>query len=64
MRRIPVLVGSVATGFELTGIFRGGLAHPAIQYETRPVRNTVSELNRELQEGNVHLTINGPSGYL
>jgi hypothetical protein len=45
-------------------MFRGGLQHPAIQYYTRPVTDPVSELNRKIQAGQVHLKFDGPQGYL
>jgi hypothetical protein len=55
---------SVLTALKFEGLFQGCLDHPAIQYATRPVRNPVSELNRELQERKIHLTLDGPAGYL
>jgi len=68
MRSKVVLAGlaiaAVAAGFEFYGLFPGGLDHPAIEYATRPAHNVVSELNRKIQQGEIRLTFNGPSGYL
>jgi hypothetical protein len=49
---------------QLSDTFTNWLQHPAIQYGTRPVSDPVAELNRKLQDGTVHLTFDGPSGYL
>jgi hypothetical protein len=38
--------------------------HPAIAYNTAPVRTAISELNRKLDEGAATLTFNPTSGYL
>jgi hypothetical protein len=38
--------------------------HPAIQYSTRPTHDRISRLNRQIQEGEIRLTFDGPSGYL
>ena len=40
------------------------LAHPTIQYASRPTHDPVAELTRKVQEGEVQLTFDGPSGYL
>jgi hypothetical protein len=53
-----------ATRGQLSDTFTNWLDHPAIQYGTRPVSDPVAELNRKLQDGTVHLTFDGPSGYL
>ena len=49
---------------DLTGAFVAPLEHPAIQYPTRPATGPVADLNHRLQEGQIHLQFNGPSGYL
>jgi hypothetical protein len=38
--------------------------HPAIEYTMRPTSDPVSELNRKIQEGEVHLKFEGSQGYL
>src|SRR5579871_1715099 len=38
--------------------------HPAIEYETRPEHNVISELNAKLREGKIRLTFAGGPGYL
>ena len=38
--------------------------HPAIAYNTAPVHNAISELNRKLDEGSARLTFDPVSGYL
>jgi hypothetical protein len=55
-------VGLVAG--QLGDTFTDWLAHPAIQYATRPVSDPVAELNRKLQDGKAQLEFDGPSGYL
>jgi hypothetical protein len=49
---------------DLGGMFEGGLQHPAVQYYTRSVTDPVYELNRRLQEGQVHLKFEGQQGYV
>src|ERR1700730_3564126 len=49
---------------QLSDTFRNWPDHPAIQYGPRPVSDPVAELKRKLQDGTVHLTFDGPSGYL
>lgn len=48
----------------LDGVFLPGLNHPAIQYYTRPTTDPVAELNRRIQNGEVHLKFDGEQGYL
>src|SRR5690348_5305527 len=38
--------------------------HPAIEYETRPEHNVISELNARLREGKARLEFASVSGYL
>jgi hypothetical protein len=38
--------------------------HPAIAYTTTAVSDPVADLDRQLQQGSVHLTFDGASGYL
>jgi hypothetical protein len=40
------------------------LAHPAIDYGSRPTRDPVSDLIRRMQNDRVELESEGPSGYL
>jgi hypothetical protein len=49
---------------QLSDTFHDWLEHPAIEYATRPVSDSVAELNRKLQNGAVQLKFDGPSGYL
>jgi hypothetical protein len=46
------------------GMFMGSLDDPAIRYSTAPLRNTVDDVNRKLQDGTLRLTFDGRSGYL
>jgi hypothetical protein len=46
------------------GMFHGSSEDPAIAYSTAPLNNVVVDLNRQLQDGTVHLTFEGRSGYL
>lgn len=66
MRRslLFVLLPAAAAIAELSGGFNASLDHPAIQYDTRPVSDPVAALNRKIQEGQVQLRFEGPSGYL
>jgi hypothetical protein len=61
---LGLTVVTAAAGFEFSGLFSGGLDHPAIEYATRPAHNVISDLNREIQAGKRQLTFDGPSGYL
>jgi hypothetical protein len=49
---------------QLSDTFTNWLDHPAIAYKTTPPTDVVAQLNRRIQEGSVHLTFEGPSGYL
>lgn len=40
------------------------LTHPAIQYAVRPTHDPMADLKRQVEEGEVQLTFDGPSGYL
>jgi hypothetical protein len=44
--------------------FSASSDHPSIQYTTRPVNDRISRLNREIQDGRVHLAFDRTSGYL
>jgi hypothetical protein len=62
-----VLISAAAfgsSGGPLSGTFTHWLNHPAIGYSVNPPRDPVAELNRQLQDGSVRLTSDGPSGYL
>src|SRR5580700_7611383 len=68
MRRIILLSGvamvaAVATLEGLDGVFISP-DHPAIQYATRPAHDPVAELNREIQQGRVHLKFDPANGYM
>ena len=47
-----------------TGTLEVSPEHPAIQYSTRETTDAVAALNRRLQAGELHLTFDGPRGYL
>jgi hypothetical protein len=69
MRRCAVLAGGlivtaiVAFG-DLEGLFSAGRYHPAIGYDAWPARDTVAELNVEIQQGLAQLKFHGAQGYL
>jgi len=44
--------------------FKGSLDHPAIQYATRPLRDPVARLNREMADGRIQLPFEPRSGFL
>jgi len=44
--------------------FKGTLDHPAIQYATRPLRDPVARLNREMADGRIQLPFEPRSGFL
>jgi hypothetical protein len=44
--------------------FKGSLDHPAIEYATRPLRDPVARLSREIDEGRVRLPFEPRSGFL
>lgn len=46
------------------GMFLGSPDDPAIAYSTAPLSNAVTGVNKRLQDGAVHLTFQGRSGYL
>jgi len=46
------------------GMFLGSADDPAIAYSTASLNNVVASVNRKLQDGAVHLTFQGRSGYL
>ncbi|HEY3839855.1 MAG TPA: hypothetical protein VGL72_24960 [Bryobacteraceae bacterium] len=58
------LLAAAVSRDALSGMFRGGLQHPAIRYYTGPVADPVYELNRKLQDGSVQLKFDGAQGYL
>jgi hypothetical protein len=69
MRRYISLIGAAifASGVsaaQFAGVFSGTREHPAIAYETHPLRDPVSKLNQRLRDGRVQLKFDGPSGYL
>jgi hypothetical protein len=49
---------------DLTGVFSGGLDHPAIDYAGREVNDAAAVLNRRIQKGSVRLRYEPASGYL
>ncbi len=55
---------SAADRGQLSGTFVNLLAHPAIDYGSRPTRDPVSDLIRRMQNDRVELESEGPSGYL
>jgi hypothetical protein len=62
-----VLVSSIAGAAafaELGDKLAPNVNHPAIAYETRPPRDAVSELNRQLEQGGARLQFEPGSGYL
>jgi hypothetical protein len=60
---VLLIVTSVLSLGDLTGVFTGALDHPAIEYSTRPVHDPVAELNRKLDEGKT-LEYEPAHGYL
>jgi len=44
--------------------FKGSRDHPAIEYATRPLRDPVARLNREMNEGRIQLPFEPRSGFL
>jgi hypothetical protein len=42
----------------------GGLGHPAIEYNTRPTRDLVNEMDRRIESGQLRLAFDEVSGYL
>jgi hypothetical protein len=44
--------------------FKGSPDHPAIEYATRPLRDPVARLNREMSEGRIQLPFEPRSGFL
>ena len=59
-------LGSIPTPLTAqgAGMFHGSSEDPAIAYSTTPLNNVVADVNRQLQDGTVHLTFEGRSGYL
>jgi hypothetical protein len=57
-------IALVAFGQHNDGVFLLSPDHPAIQYTTLHTNDPVSELNRKIQEGKVHLEHDGSQGYL
>jgi hypothetical protein len=47
-----------------TDAFVASRDHAAIRYSTGPVSNRVTELNKNIQDGTIRLTLDGPGGYL
>jgi len=69
MRRLPwlaagLIAAAAAWSGDLEGLFPGGLDHPAIRYSATPANDPVARLNRQLQEGAVHLRFEPPQGWL
>src|SRR5437899_6430877 len=66
MLRAPsILIASAYPALaQIPGAFSGSLDHPAIQYETRPTKDAIAELNRKLDSGAVHLEFDPAHGYL
>lgn len=44
--------------------FKGSLEHPAIEYATRPPRDPVARLSREINEGRIQIPFEPRSGFL
>jgi hypothetical protein len=62
---ICVVAGTwVRARAQRAGAFMGSADDPAIRYSTSPLSNVVDDVNRRLQEGTVHLTSEGRSGFL
>jgi hypothetical protein len=60
-----VLVASAAAMGQLTERpLIGVVAHPAIEYYTRPTHDRVADLNRRLEDGTASLAFDGTTGYL
>ena len=60
-----LMLATVAYTFgDLDSIFVADPNHPAIEYNTRPLKDPVSELNRKIQAGQVRLNFDEPQGYL
>jgi hypothetical protein len=57
------LTAAAQTG-QRTDVFVESRDHPAIAYTTTAVSDPVADLDRQLQEGSIQLTFDGPSGYL
>jgi hypothetical protein len=57
-----IVLGVIALG-DLAGVFTGALDHPAIEYQKRPVHDSVSELNKRLDAGET-LAFEPEHGYL
>ena len=70
MRRVasPVIVGLIAALGCALVIAQGSnfvaRDHAAIQYSTRPTHDAVARLNERLNNGELRLSFDGPSGYL
>ena len=58
------LVAATGQTAQRTDAFVESREHPAIAYNTAPVGNAVSELNRKLDDGGATLTYDPVSGYL
>jgi hypothetical protein len=61
---VAIAAGHAATAGQLSDTFTNWLAHPAIEYGTRPTRDPIARLNREIEAGRRQLKADGPSGYL
>src|SRR6476661_3035737 len=61
-----VLAGTTATPTaQLTERpLSGALAHPAIEYYTRPTHDLVADLNRRIESGDARVTFDEATGYL
>jgi hypothetical protein len=57
-------VASAAMGQLTERPLSGGLGHPAIEYNTRPTRDLVSEMDRRIESGQMRLAFDEASGYL
>jgi len=69
MGRMALLAAAVIASVaallgQLGGAFTGSLDDPSIGYATKPVHDLVSELNRKLDQGQVHLKFDDAHGYL
>jgi hypothetical protein len=60
---VGLLAAAVSHG-DLSGMFTGGLQHPAIRYYSGAVTDPVYQLNRKIQDGSAQLKFDRKEGYL
>jgi len=56
--------GAAALVAQRPDAFQASYDHPSIGYLTRPVNDRISQLNRDIERGEVSLAFDGTSGYL